>query len=220
MAELNVHAAVGLLRHLFGGVALVVGDYAAAQICVEAVAQNAGRVTVDNLARIVRRLQLSYDVPVGADDAWEVHKFAQSKHFVAAYVGLNVLAGEYCAAVLERRCGHARGELDIHVEGYGLRSLIDVLHPRHSADIGYLVRIGDYSRCAAGDDERGELFGREHRTFDVHVTVDIAGQDVQALYVILLCALVVADADYAVGGYCDVALLDLAREGVYEGCVL
>ena len=176
-------------------------------------------MAVDYLSCAVSRLQLSDYVGVGVDYAGIVHEFAQTEHAVVTDMLLYVLARKDCSARLERGCRHAGGKLNLYVEGNVFRRLYDIVHAVHAAYVGYLVRVGYNRRGAPRNYERGELLGRKLGTFDVHVTVDVSGEDGKPLHVVFFYAFVLSDADNPVADYGYVALVRPARIHVYVASV-
>ena len=89
----------------------MVGDYPAAEIGVERVSADGGRVTVDNFPRGVRGFKLFQNVGVGVDYARIIHKFAQTEKFVLYDIFFDVLSAEYSPACFKRSCGNAGRKL-------------------------------------------------------------------------------------------------------------
>ena len=70
---------------------------------------------------------------------------------------------EHRAGFVERRCGHAGGEHEAHVNGQIFRRLQHILDAVGAHDIGDLVRVGDDGRGAVRNDGVGKFLGGNER---------------------------------------------------------
>ena len=162
----------------------------------------------------MRRRKFTQNVFVRRKNAGIVHKFAEPEHVVADDILFDILSVENGAARFKGRGGHAGGKLYFHVERDVFRGFHDIVHARHTADVGDFVRVGDDGRRTAGHDERGKLFGRKLGTFDVDVSVDIPGEYGKPSDIDLRFPLVVSDPDDAVAADRDISLAHFADEYV------
>ena len=183
VAKLHIHAAGDLFRAFFGGAALMVGRDARRKIGVERVAADVGRMTVDDLSRLVRRFDLFKGVLIGRKHPGIVHHLPQPVEERAFDLMRGLRAVQNGAARFEGRSRHARGKLQKDVERFDAlladagERLFDVLRARDAADVDELVRIGDDARRAVRDGEPRKGFGGEQGTLHMDMGVHQPGED-------------------------------------------
>ena len=100
---------------------------------------------------------------VGIGDADVVHHLGKSLDAVVLVERVDRAVIEHRAGFVERRCGHAGGEHEAHVNGQIFCRLQHILDAVGAHDIGDLVRVGDDGRGAVRNDGVGKLFGGDER---------------------------------------------------------
>ena len=220
LAQHDVHATADALVHLLDGGALVVSQDAGGGVGVEVFAVDRGSVAVDDLAVLLGEDDLVQRGAVGAQDAGEVHKFAEAENFGTSDRLFHFLRADDCAGMLERRGGDTGGEHVLDVERGVLRGVDHVIEARQAADVDDLVRVGNDGGAAVGDKETADLFGGDVGRFNVDMAVDEAGGGIAAVRVDGLAALIWTDAGDLAVAEGDVALDDLAGADVDDPAVL
>ena len=214
LAQVDVQAFGGLFLRLRRAGALVVGGDARGDVGVQALPLRAGGVAVDDLAEGAGRGDLLHGFGVLADHPGEVHELAETEEGVLAQQLRRLRRGEGGAARFKGGGGHAGREHEMHFErGIG-SGAGDVARARNAAHVDDLVRVGDDGRRAAGHDQPRELPRRELGALDMDVRVDKPGDGDLAADVVLLFALVDADAGDLAARDGDVAVQHFAREYV------
>ena len=117
----------------------------------ERAAVDRGSVAVDDLAVLLGEDDLVQRGAVGAQDAGEVHKFAEAENFGTSDRLFHFLRADDCAGMLERRGGDTGGEHVLDVERSVLRGVDHVIEARQAADVDDLVRVGNDGGAAVGD---------------------------------------------------------------------
>ena len=143
--------------------ALVVGVDAGGDVGVEVVALKVRGVAVDLLVVRLRGDDLFEHLLVGVRDADIVHHFGQTLDAVVLVERVDRAVIEHRTGFVERRCGHAGGEHEAHVNGQIFRRLQHILDAVGAHDIGDLVRVGDDGRGAVRNDGVGKFLGGNER---------------------------------------------------------
>ena len=153
----------------------------AADIRLQLLAEDAGRVTVDVLRAVERELvELGR---VARDHAREVHHLGEPEHPLPAHQRLEVAGPSGRRGDSKARGGDARRghEEDLELEaGRGVEQPVDAVGAEHVRD---LVRVGDDRGRAEREHETRELVDEELHGLEVHVRVDEARDDVPAVRV-------------------------------------
>ena len=114
---------------------------------------------------ILHGAALVVGIDAGGDvgDADIVHHFGQTLDAVVLVERVDRAVIEHRAGFVERRCGHAGGEHEAHVNGQIFRRLQHILDAVGAHDIGDLVRVGDDGRGAVRNDGVGKFLGGNER---------------------------------------------------------
>ena len=163
LADHDVLSALELGDGILNGAALVVGIDAGGDVGVQVVARKAGGVAVDFFVVRLRGDDLFEHLLVGIRDADIVHHFGQTLDAVVLVERVDRAVIEHRAGFVERRCGHAGGEHEAHVNGQIFRRLQHILDAVGAHDIGDLVRVGDDGRGAVRNDGVGKFLGGNER---------------------------------------------------------
>lgn len=163
LADHDVLSALELGDGILHGAALVVGIDAGGDVGVQVVARKAGGVAVDFFVVRLRGDDLFEHLLVGVRDADIVHHFGQTLDAVVLVERVDRAVIEHRTGFVERRCGHAGGEHEAHVNGQIFRRLQHILDAVGAHDIGDLVRVGDDGRGAVRNDGVGKFLGGNER---------------------------------------------------------
>ncbi|KAF5043080.1 hypothetical protein DSECCO2_505950 [anaerobic digester metagenome] len=164
----------------------------------------------------LEEVHLRPEVLVAGEDTGDVHHLGKPDDALPPPEPGEVGCGKHGAAHIEGGCRDAGGEHDQDIERCPRSLGKHVFDPRRSADVRYLVGIGDHRRCAVGKDEPGILRRREERTLDVDVGVDQPGHYVGPRKVVILPPPVVSKANDATVLDRKVHALPGARERVED----
>lgn len=204
----HIHSAGNTRVHFFHGGTFVIPADARRRIGVERIARNARDMPVDEFAALFCRKQFFEHGIVRPDDPGEVHEFTETENLRAGKRFAHILRIDGGTRVLEGRDGHAGRQHPFHVEGGGFGGADHIIHPRKSADIRNLVRIGNDGGGAVGHDQTAEFFGGGVGRFDVDVAVDETGGGISAFGIDDMFAVIGSDACDETAADGDVALDD------------
>ena len=163
LANHDVLPAFELGEGVLHGAALVVGVHAGCDVGVQVVARKPRRVAVDLLVVRLCRDDLFQHLLIGIRHADVVHHLSKTLHAVVLVERVDRAVIEHRAGFVERRCGHAGGEHEAHVNGQIFRRLQHILDAVGAHDIGDLVRVGDDGRGAVRNDGVGKFLGGNER---------------------------------------------------------
>ena len=185
-AKVDVHAGAELGAHLVGVHALVVGHGAADAVGRKLTAEAIRRMALQEHAAAQALVDDGVHALAVLNDADVVHDLGDTDDVVhvqqlADFLGEELRAGVFHAGHgwNARRSKHVLTELGLFRIGE------HEAHAVEAHDVADLVRIGADGRCAPRQDGAGEILGDHHRTLNVHVRVDVAGDQVAALTVIV-----------------------------------
>ena len=185
-AKVDVHAGAELGAHLVGVHALVVGHGAADAVGRELTAEAVRRVALQEHAAAQALVDDGVHTLAVVNNADVVHDLGNADDVVhvqqlADFPGEELRAGVFHAGQGRdaRRSEHVLAELGL------FRILKHEAHAVEAHDVADLVRVGADGRRAPRQNGAGEIFGDHHRALDVHVRVDVAGDQVAALTVVV-----------------------------------
>ena len=185
-AEIDVHAGAELGAHLVGVHALVVGHGAADAVGRELTAEAVRRMALQEHAAAQALVDDGVHTLAVLNDADIVHDLGDADDVVHVQQLADFLGEELSAGVFH--AGHsrdARRSEHVLAEPGLFRIGEHEAHAVEAHDVADLVRVGADGRRAPRQDGAGEILGDHHRALDVHVRVDVAGDQVTALTVVV-----------------------------------
>lgn len=183
--EIHVDAAAQFFHHFLRRGTLVVAARAAQTVGRQLFPGDVGGVTLEVHAPLDALVNDAVHPVAGLIDADKVHDLGDAHHIVHIQNLAHLFSTEGSAGAFQlRHGGHTGGSQHILPQG-GFLGVVqheaDALHAHHVAN---LVRIGTDGGGAPGEDGPAQVFGDHHGAFQMHVSVDIAGDQVAALAIV------------------------------------
>ena len=184
--EVDVHTGAKLTAHLIGVHALVVGHRAADQISRELTTGAVRRMALQEHAAAQALIDDGVHTLAVVHDADIVHDLGNADNVVHVEQRADLLGMKLRAGVFHPGQGrHARRGEHILAQLGLLRVFKHEAHAVEPHDVANLMRVGADGRRAPRQNGAGEVLGDHHRALDVHVRVDVAGDQIASLTIVV-----------------------------------
>ena len=220
-AEVDVHTGAKLTAHFIGVHALVVGHRAADQVGRELTTGAVRRMALQEHAAAQALIDDGVHTLAVVHDADIVHDLGNADNVVHVEQFADLLGMKLRAGVFHPGQGrHARRGEHILAQLGLLRVFKHEAHAVEPHDVADLMRVGADGRRAPRQNGAGEVLGDHHRALDVHVRVNVAGDQIASLTIVVrpgrkdrLLALLTHQNDKSVQ-YVDTGRIDFSRNDI------
>src|SRR5438270_4490703 len=147
-------------------------------------------------------------------DARIIHQLRHAGDAIVGHHEREIVGGETGASRFQMRRRDARGQHDKKIDRQILARFEHVADAIHAPDVGVLVRIDDHGTGAMRHNRARKFRDRDHRAFDVEMSVDQARREIGPGNVDDLLRVVIAEADHAAVIDGDIGFVNLAAQDV------